>query len=436
MLGSESGRRRFVRGRRRLTPEEWYLASVRAAGIFGMMPTDPHPTNHDDGVSTDENGTISGGISSNTTPSGQNTASMGLGWASTGGYPESKASPVIMERCTYLVRALANETSEAFYDVTIEVEDKKFYAHRAILAAQSTVFKAMFMANMRESTSGIVQLSDISPTAFSVVLRHLYGSSLEDASCAVLMDVWEFAHRMDITSLERATAEVLFNGMLNDLSLLRKKWAVTHASKLTWLQPSASVDGDVTTRGTVRTGTTATVPASSGVSGLSSTASTPGGFGGLTLNTSTTNTNAFSSSIGVVGSGTNAHNSPAVTAPLFGTSPPDTARTSQTTSTPAPASTPTVQLPLRTLPVTFLAAGLAKVLNSPEFCALPYALLERLLKSSTIAVPEIQLFIRAMGTLFFPAVCLRFCYPYALTFLLVVLTMVVRLRIVLELYVA
>lgn len=59
-------------------------------------------------------------------------------------------------------------------DIKIECDSQTFLAHKAILAGRSSVFKAMLMSGMTEANSGVIQVTDITPTALETIVRYLY----------------------------------------------------------------------------------------------------------------------------------------------------------------------------------------------------------------------------------------------------------------------
>lgn len=61
-----------------------------------------------------------------------------------------------------------------FYDVEVCVGCMKLQCHKVILSAHSAVFQAMFTNQMREASSGRVQLSSHSPPVFRSVLEFMY----------------------------------------------------------------------------------------------------------------------------------------------------------------------------------------------------------------------------------------------------------------------
>ncbi|KAK3087042.1 hypothetical protein FSP39_000933 [Pinctada imbricata] len=59
-------------------------------------------------------------------------------------------------------------------DIVINVEDRQFHCHKAVLAAVSPYFDAMFSCGMRESIDGVVNLQDISKEIFEKILTFIY----------------------------------------------------------------------------------------------------------------------------------------------------------------------------------------------------------------------------------------------------------------------
>ena len=59
-------------------------------------------------------------------------------------------------------------------DVTFNVCDQQFPAHKNILAARSPVFSAMFQHPSKEKMTGVVDVPDIEPDVFKELLRYIY----------------------------------------------------------------------------------------------------------------------------------------------------------------------------------------------------------------------------------------------------------------------
>jgi hypothetical protein len=85
---------------------------------------------------------------------------------------ENALNDVAVQNLIVNMRNLLN--NEEFSDVKLVVEDKLIYAHKAILAAQSEHFRAMFTGGMKESYSDEVNIVGWSFSAFMAMLEFLY----------------------------------------------------------------------------------------------------------------------------------------------------------------------------------------------------------------------------------------------------------------------
>ncbi|KAK1685513.1 hypothetical protein QYE76_046361 [Lolium multiflorum] len=63
-------------------------------------------------------------------------------------------------------------------DVTFRVHSREFRAHRSILAAQSPLFHAQFFGPMMEKDMPRVEVIDVDPTIFGMLLHYIYTDSL------------------------------------------------------------------------------------------------------------------------------------------------------------------------------------------------------------------------------------------------------------------
>ncbi|KAJ8009352.1 hypothetical protein DPEC_G00088000 [Dallia pectoralis] len=101
---------------------------------------------------------------------------------------------------------------EEYSDVTFVVEDKRFPAHKVILAARCHYFRALLYGGMKESQSQAeVTLEETRVEAFSMLLHYLYTgrASLSSAREEVLLDFLGLAHRYGLQPLEDSTSEFL-----------------------------------------------------------------------------------------------------------------------------------------------------------------------------------------------------------------------------------
>ena len=73
-------------------------------------------------------------------------------------------------------------------DVVLLVGDRKFPVHRAILAARSPVFRAMFTSNMKESVAEEIQIEDMEPDVMEELLRCVYTDQVPvECGCDMLI---------------------------------------------------------------------------------------------------------------------------------------------------------------------------------------------------------------------------------------------------------
>jgi speckle-type POZ protein len=59
-------------------------------------------------------------------------------------------------------------------DVTINTANGSVRAHRVVLAARSPVFESMFLHDLKEKESSIINIEDISVEACMALLRYIY----------------------------------------------------------------------------------------------------------------------------------------------------------------------------------------------------------------------------------------------------------------------
>jgi len=69
---------------------------------------------------------------------------------------------------------LISSMSKTEKDVTLQVGNRTFRAHKGLLAARSPVFHAMFENNMKEKQENKVTINDMDPDLFEEVLNYIY----------------------------------------------------------------------------------------------------------------------------------------------------------------------------------------------------------------------------------------------------------------------
>lgn len=98
--------------------------------------------------------------------------------------------------------------SGKYSDIVIRIGSEEIHAHRAILAARSPVFDAMWSSPMREGAESEVRISDVDPAALRRLLRYLYAGALDtdlqdDEETIALLTV---AHMYEVPGLVQTCA--------------------------------------------------------------------------------------------------------------------------------------------------------------------------------------------------------------------------------------
>ncbi|XP_002740989.1 kelch-like ECH-associated protein 1 [Saccoglossus kowalevskii] len=63
-------------------------------------------------------------------------------------------------------------------DVTIQVEDKEFYAHKVVLASSSSYFRAMFTSGFGECKKNKIEIKETHPCVFALLVDFAYTSTI------------------------------------------------------------------------------------------------------------------------------------------------------------------------------------------------------------------------------------------------------------------
>ncbi|KAH0506053.1 Speckle-type POZ protein [Microtus ochrogaster] len=77
-------------------------------------------------------------------------------------------------RCTLVDELGELWENSLFTDCCLVVADQEFRAHKAILAARSPVFRAMFEHDMEESRTNLIEIHDLQPEVFKAMMDFIY----------------------------------------------------------------------------------------------------------------------------------------------------------------------------------------------------------------------------------------------------------------------
>ncbi|XP_065203291.1 speckle-type POZ protein-like isoform X3 [Planococcus citri] len=120
-------------------------------------------------------------------------------------------------------------------DIIIDVNGKKFPAHKSILAVNSPVFQAMFKNDLMKNQQSRIEINDIDEKIFQEVLRCIYTRKVENLN-DIVFELIPVAVKYDIEPLKRACSKkfsellsektavkMLIFAHLNSVSNLKKK---------------------------------------------------------------------------------------------------------------------------------------------------------------------------------------------------------------------
>ncbi len=96
-------------------------------------------------------------------------------------------------------------------DVVIIVEGCRFPAHRAVLAAASNVFKAMFTNEMKETAMNEVELKGLSARSWRMALQYIYTAQVDIADEASALLLLESARMYQLETLESFVEKFLIS---------------------------------------------------------------------------------------------------------------------------------------------------------------------------------------------------------------------------------
>lgn len=104
--------------------------------------------------------------------------------------------------------------SKKFYDVTFIIDNESFPANTEILSLRSPVFTSMFETDMLEKNNCMVEVTDIEPHIFEILLNFMYRGKVEESlKVDDMLKLFVAADKYCISSLV-SICENLITGML------------------------------------------------------------------------------------------------------------------------------------------------------------------------------------------------------------------------------
>ncbi|KAG8172350.1 hypothetical protein JTE90_000018 [Oedothorax gibbosus] len=101
-----------------------------------------------------------------------------------------------------------------FCDVTLQVDNETFLAHKVVLCAQSPVFCAMFKNDTKEKNTNVVEITDVDVDTMELMLNFLHSDILkEDLSTEDICKLYSAADKYQISHFKQKCTRLLLSGL-------------------------------------------------------------------------------------------------------------------------------------------------------------------------------------------------------------------------------
>ena len=126
------------------------------------------------------------------------------------------------------MRKIINE--QKFSDITLIVEGKPLYAHKAILSSQCEHFRAMFLNGMKESMQNEIEIKDWTYNVYLQMIEYLYTGFVEGFNVPISLDLIGLADAYNLDGLkkmcERMMEQHVDEENVGDLLIVAHKYSV------------------------------------------------------------------------------------------------------------------------------------------------------------------------------------------------------------------
>ena len=101
-----------------------------------------------------------------------------------------------------ILNLLRSDAEAGFCDVILDVEGRKFPAHRCVLASNSRFFYSMFTSSMKEASDKSLKLHSLSPETMGLIVEYFYTSKIDINEINVL-DILSASDYLLLASLRK-----------------------------------------------------------------------------------------------------------------------------------------------------------------------------------------------------------------------------------------
>jgi BTB/POZ domain len=98
-----------------------------------------------------------------------------------------------------------------FSDFIIVVGSNEFAVHKCVLGAQSPIFTAIFMNDMKEKQTGMMEIVDFTADVVEGMLKFMYTGEVKDEKYA--MDLFAIAAKYEVKNLKRVTKALILRNL-------------------------------------------------------------------------------------------------------------------------------------------------------------------------------------------------------------------------------
>ena len=123
-----------------------------------------------------------------------------------------------------------------FSDITLIVEGKQLYLHRAILSAQCEHFRAMFNIGMKETTQKEIIIKDWTYNTYLLMIEYLYTGVIEGFDCITAIELIGLADAYTIDGLKNMCERVMQQNIdeenVGEILIVAHKYSVGELMKI------------------------------------------------------------------------------------------------------------------------------------------------------------------------------------------------------------